>query len=107
VSPDGRRRDEQLEGVVLGDVQLSVLDLLLQVFHLLLPVALEAQLLLEAPQNRGPGLHGGLAQHVMENHDLGSMLFFKNIFAKKIGKILTFFLKLEPCWMLTSTTAIF
>ena len=68
--PDGGGRDEQLEGVVLRDVQLSVLDLLLQVLHLLLTVAGEAELLLEAPEHGRPSFDGGLAQHVMQNDHL-------------------------------------
>ena len=43
--------DEQLKGIVFVHVQLAGLDLLLQLLHLLLAVAAEAQLLLVAPQH--------------------------------------------------------
>ena len=62
--PDGGCSDEELEGVVLVDVDLAVLDLLLELLHLLLPVAGEVQLLLEAPQDARAGANRRLRQHV-------------------------------------------
>ncbi len=47
-----------------------MLDLLLEVLHLLLAVAREPQLLLEAPENRWSGFDGGFAEHVMQNDHL-------------------------------------
>ena len=47
-----------------------MLDLLLQVLHLLLSVARKAELLLEAPENSRTGFDGGLAEHVMQNDHL-------------------------------------
>ena len=47
-----------------------MLDLLLQIFHLFLSVTREAKFLLEAPENGGASLDGGLAEHVMKDHNL-------------------------------------
>ncbi len=47
-------------------------DLLLQVLHLLLAMARKSEFLLEAPEDGGPGLDRGLAQHVMQDDDLRS-----------------------------------
>ncbi len=48
--------DEELEGVVLLHVQFAHLDLVLDGLHALLAVRGEAELLLVAPEDGGPGL---------------------------------------------------
>ena len=67
---DVGRRHKHLEGVLLVNLHLAVLDLLVQLLHLFLPVAGESELLLVAPEDIGPRLDGGLGEHVMEDHDL-------------------------------------
>lgn len=47
-----------------------MLDFLLQIFHLLLSMARESELLLEAPEHGWAGFDGGFAQHVVQNYDL-------------------------------------
>ena len=62
--------DEHLERVLLIDLHFACFNLLVQLFHLLLSVAGESELLFVAPENIWSGFHSSLGQHVMENNDL-------------------------------------
>ena len=62
--------DEHLEGILLINLHLSCLYFLVQLFHLLLPVTGEAQLLLVTPENIGSCFHRGFGQHVVKHNHL-------------------------------------
>jgi hypothetical protein len=62
--------DEQIERIIFPHVHRAALDPFLKLFHPLLPVAAEIQLLLVAPQYGGSRLDRGLGQHVVQQNDL-------------------------------------
>ena len=62
--------DEHLEGILLINLHLACLYFLVQLFHLLLPVTGETQLLLVTPENIGSCFHRGFGQHVVKHNHL-------------------------------------
>ena len=68
--PDCCRGHKELKRIIFRHIQLSMLDLFLQIFHLFLSVTGEAKFLLEAPENGGASLDRGLAEHVVKDHHL-------------------------------------
>ena len=71
---DVGRGHEHLEGVLLVNLHLARLDLFVQLLHLFLPVAGEAEFLLVTPEDIRPRLNSGLGKHVVEDNDLVTSL---------------------------------
>ena len=67
---DVGRRHKHLEGVLLVNLHLTILDLLVQLLHLFLPVARKSKLLLVTPEDIWPRLDCGLGEHVVEDNHL-------------------------------------
>ena len=71
---DVGRGHEHLKGVLLVNLHLARLDLFVQLLHLFLPVAGEAEFLLVTPEDIRPRFDGGLGKHVVEDNDLVTSL---------------------------------
>lgn len=67
---DLRGSYKHFKRVIFFNVELSLLNLLLQLLHSLLPMAGKAEFLLETPQDGGPCFDARFAKHVVKDHHL-------------------------------------